>query len=131
MLKAKRFQPLQTFPLFALLALCGAVLLLPFAAYEIIFQSGLPSRLSTWGWITGIIVIASLLAFSLFQHGVNIVGSSLASVFLYLLPVYGVTLAIALLGERLEAFHLIGIPLVLSGVIIATWPKRLPVQPNS
>ena len=44
---------------------------------------------------------------------------------MYLMPVYGVGMAIVFLGETLANFHIWGILLVLSGVVLATWPKRI------
>ncbi len=115
----------QTFPLFALLAGAGALLLAPFALVETIWLQSFPHTVSAWTNITGIVLISSLLAFSAFQYGVKIVGSSLAGVFLYLLPVYGVTLAILFLGEDLAAYHGWGILLVLGGVVMATVPATV------
>lgn len=119
MLKFRRFDHLQTMPLFALLAGSGAILLAPFAAYELVYLP-LPQMPITWLYVAGIVVISSLLAFSAFQYGVHIVGSSTATIFLYLLPVYGVAMAVGFLGEEIFAFHLWGIAMVLGGVILAT-----------
>lgn len=125
MLKFKRFDHLQTFPLFALMALSGALLLFPFAAVETLWTGNFPSTPFAWLCISGIVLISSLLAFSSFQNGVRVVGASTTSIFMYLLPVYGVTLAVWLLGEQLHAFHIWGILTVLSGVVLATFPASL------
>ena len=119
MLKFRRFDQLQTMPLFTLLAGAGAILLAPFAAYEMIYLP-LPQLSITWVYVAGIIFISSLLAFSAFQYGVHIVGPSRATIFLYLLPVYGLVLAVGFLEETIHAFHLWGIMMVLGGVILAT-----------
>ena len=123
-LKSDRLAPLQTFPLFALVALAGSVLLLPFMAAELATGGGFPASVTAWGQVVGIVIVASLLAFSAYQIGVAIVGPSTTGIFLYLLPVYGVSLAVVFLGERLSAYHLWGIGFVLGGVILATWPRR-------
>lgn len=124
-LKSDRFQHFSTLGLFCLIAAAGAVLLLPFAIFEIVYLQEFPTSGIAWGNIAGIVVIASLLAFSTFQHGVKTLGPSLAGIFLYLLPIYGVSLAIVFLGEELAAYHLWGVLLVLGGVVLATLPARL------
>ena len=125
MLRAPRLAPLQTLPLFMLIAASGALLLAPFAFFEIIWLQAFPTSSAAWINIAGIVILASLLAFSMFQFGVKVLGPSLTGIFMYLLPVYGVGLAVIFLGEELAYFHLWGVLLVLSGVILSTWPKKV------
>lgn len=129
-LKSRVFSDLGTLPLFALTASAGAVVLMPFAAWETATNfanggNGLPQTLHHWTLISGIIFLASLIAFSTFQHGVRILGASIAGIFLYLLPPFGITFAWVFLGETIQPFHLAGISLILSGVILATFPAGL------
>ncbi len=44
--------------------------------------------------------------------------------FLYLLPIYGVLMAVALLGEELHLYHGVGFVLILGGVVLASRPAR-------
>jgi len=111
--------------LFALVAAAGALLLLPFAAVERSLGLPLPTTPAAWSGIAGIVFFASLLAFSGFQFGVRELGAPLAGLFMYLMPPYGVGLAVLFLGERLEAFHVAGIALVMAGIILATLPIGL------
>ena len=60
--------------LFGLIAAAGAVLLLPFAAYEYRTGAAMPVTYNTWMNIAGIVFFASLLAFSSFQFGVRELG---------------------------------------------------------
>ncbi len=124
-LKSERYQPLQTLPLFMIVAASGALLLAPFAIIEVIWLNKFPTSLAAWGNIIGIIIFASLLAFGIFQNGVKVVGASTTGLFLYLLPVYGVTLAILFLGETLMPYHGWGIVLVISGLVLATLPTTI------
>ncbi len=130
LLRTERFQAVPTFPLFALIAAAGALTLAPFAVFEIAWTLKFPNQLAVWGYVAGIVFLSSIIAFSSFQYGVKVVGSSVAGIFLYLLPVYGVAMAVLFLGETLEAFHFWGIALVLGGVVLATWPKRNKGQPK-
>lgn len=119
--------------LFALVATAGAILLLPFALYEAL--AGLPMPVSgpAWGGIAGIVGFASLLAFTGFQFGLRTLGASTTGVFMYLMPLYGVLLAILFLGEPFRIFHVVGIALVLGGVALATLPaaRRQPSNPSA
>ena len=85
----------------------------------------LPAKPEVWAAILGIVLISSLLAFSTYQLGVRALGASMAGVFMYLLPVYGVGLAIVFLGEEFHGFHAAGIALVMAGVMTATFPVAL------
>jgi len=123
-LKSSRLNSLSTLPTFMLIAGSGAFLLAPFALAEIVITQKFPTSFEAWQSIVGIVAFASLLAFSSFQYGVKVLGASVSAIFMYLLPVYGVGLAVIFLGEQLAAFHFWGIVLVLSGVVIATLPTK-------
>jgi drug/metabolite transporter (DMT)-like permease len=126
--RSSHLSELDNFAQLALTALAGAALLLPFSAAE--WFRGLPMPVSAHAWsgIAGIVVFSSLLAFSCFQFGVRALGPSLAGVFMYLLPPYGVILATAFLGESVAAYHLAGIAMVMGGVVLATLPKGWPTK---
>lgn len=125
MLKSETFAELNTVSLLSLLSGIGAVLLLPFAAYETLSLGTFPDSVREWQIIAGIVTISSLLAFSAFQFGIRQLGASIAGIFLYLLPPWGLFFAWALLGEKLELFHLIATTLIMIGIITATFPARV------
>ena len=110
--------------LLGLVAAAGAILLLPFAVSEYLAGGAMPLTGYAWTNITGIVIFSSLLAFSTFQFGLRELGASLAGVFMYLLPAYGVLLARIVLGEAMHAYHLTGIAMIMGGVILATLPSR-------
>jgi drug/metabolite transporter (DMT)-like permease len=49
-----------------------------------------------------------------------LIGANRAAPFFHVVPVFGAAMAIAFLGERLQAFHVIGFALVLTGVYVAS-----------
>ncbi len=108
--------------LFGLACTAGAVLLFPFAAWEFLSGARMPVTETAWLGIAGIVVFSSLFSFSGFQFGIRRLGPSISGIFIYLVPVYGVVLAVVFLGESFQLHHLIGTLLVLGGVIIATVP---------
>jgi drug/metabolite transporter (DMT)-like permease len=65
------------------------------------------------------------LAFTGTQHGIRHLGPQITGFSLYLLPVYGVLLAVIFLGETYQQFHFIGTIFVLGGVILATAPLNV------
>jgi drug/metabolite transporter (DMT)-like permease len=123
--RAEPVRQIGNLPLFALVAVFGALANLPVAIWEISAGAPIPAKPEVWAAILGIVLISSLLAFSTYQLGVRALGASVAGVFMYLLPVYGVGLAIFFLGEEFHGFHAAGIALVMAGVITATFPVAL------
>jgi len=128
MLKSPRFTELDTLPLLTLLATCGTVLLMPFALFEVAATGNVPNTAFQWGIIAAIVIFSSLLSFSTFQYGVKILGSSIAGIFMYLLPPWGLFFAWALLGEKMESFHITGTILIMAGIIVATLPLKLLIR---
>lgn len=124
LLKGRRTAGLPVSALFAVVTLSGSLLLAPFALWEFLTGAMMPQTLTAWGGIAGIVVFSSLLAFSGYQYGVARLGASTASVFMYLLPPYGVGLAVLVLDEPFEVHHALGIVTVLAGLVLATAPGR-------
>lgn len=118
------FKNLPTLVLFAAIILAGVISLAPFAVWE--GTSGSPVILSRAVLISvaGIALFSSVLAFACFQKGVATVGSGRAGPFMYLMPIYSALLAMSLLGESFEAFHAIGLGLILPGVAVASLVGR-------
>ena len=98
---------------------CGALLLLPFSAWE--YASGVrPSA----DWLSAatlayVVIFPSMLAYLCFNRGVALIGPNRSAPFLHLIPVFGSVMAIVLLGEKPELFHLAGYAMVVAGVFIA------------
>jgi drug/metabolite transporter (DMT)-like permease len=128
-LKRKALERIPTAALFFLIALTGGIMLLPCMAIELWRGEPFPVTARAWTSIGSIVLFASLLSFSTYQYGVKTVGPSVTSVFMYLLPIYGVALAAMFLGEELHAYHAVGLALVLGGIVLATsagWLALLP-----
>ncbi|MEC9343417.1 MAG: DMT family transporter [Pseudomonadota bacterium] len=128
LLRNRATEGLDTLALFGLIAIAGALLLAPVAAGEWWRGAPMPVTFSAWSGIAGIVVFASLLAFSGFQFGVNRLGAATTGAFMYLLPPYGVGLAVFVLGEPFRAYHAVGIATVLTGLVLATWRRPVPAR---
>ncbi|MCB1438271.1 MAG: DMT family transporter [Nitratireductor sp.] len=124
-LKSEAFAGLSNTPLIALVAAMGAVVLAPFSLAEFLMGEPMPVTPMHWVIIGGIVLLASVMAFSLFQYGVRALGPSLASIFMYMLPPFGVGFAVVFLGESFRSYHALGIAVIMGGVMLATFPARL------
>ena len=93
---------------------------MPFSAWE--FSSGATLKFDwlTLATLAYVLIFPSALAYLFFNRGVAAIGPNRAAPFFHLVPVFGSVLAIVLLGEKLQPFHLIGYALVLAGVVIAS-----------
>lgn len=124
-LKDERLARIPTLPLFAAIAIAGVATLLPFSAVELAVVGGWPATPRLWIGIAALALFSAVGAFSLYQYGVKVVGPAVTSCFLYLLPVYGVGMSVAFLGEAFRGHHLAGMALVLVGLIAATAPPDI------
>ncbi|WP_136066656.1 DMT family transporter [Modicisalibacter radicis] len=76
---------------------------------------------------------ASIVTTFLWMRAIRQIGASKASIFLNLMPLFSALIAMALLGERLAYWHLLGGALTLCGVVMAqtlTQPLRRNVASN-
>jgi drug/metabolite transporter (DMT)-like permease len=99
---------------------CGALLTLPFAAWEISLGTRLSFDTLTLATLIYVVIFPSALSYLFFNRGVALIGPNRAAPFFHLVPVFGSAMAILLLGEQPRLFHLVGYELVLAGVIIAS-----------
>ncbi|MFZ3321221.1 MAG: DMT family transporter [Usitatibacter sp.] len=122
-----RMKPAEI-PGLALVASCavvGTVLLVPLVAYEMIYMGGrIEWTPATMGAMLYVGVFPSFVAYVFWNRAVAEVGSNVAGIFMHLMPVFGTLLAWIFLGERLHAFHLAGIALILGGIALTTRGKR-------
>jgi drug/metabolite transporter (DMT)-like permease len=99
---------------------CGAIMLLPAAAWEFSAGSVLKPDALTLATLAYILIFPSTLAYLFFNRGVALIGPNRAAPFFHLVPVFGSAMAVLLLGEEPRLFHLVGYALVLAGVVIAS-----------
>lgn len=99
---------------------CGALLLLPFLLWEVSIGYTLKPNLLTAATLVYVVIFPSLLAYLFFNRGIALIGPNRAAPYFHLVPVFGSVMAIALLGEKLRLFHIIGYALVLGGIAMAS-----------
>jgi len=98
----------------------GAVLLLPFSAWEFSTGYTLKPDALTLATLAYVMIFPSTLSYLFFNRGIALIGPNRSAPFLHLVPVFGSAMAILLLGEQPRLFHLIGYALVLAGIVIAS-----------
>lgn len=115
---------MHLFPPLAAIFVMNAVsiiILLPFVAGEW-FLLGMPPLLTEEA-VTGIIylgIFPSVVALLLFNRAVHLLGASMSSIFLNLLPVFTMAGAALWLGEAITIHQVTGALLVMTGVWITT-----------
>ncbi|MDX2265320.1 MAG: DMT family transporter [Hyphomicrobiales bacterium] len=100
---------------FALAAVFNA----PLAAVEHGLGRSLQADWTTAFAIAYVAVFPSVLSYIFFSRGVELIGANRAGAYLNLIPVFGVGLAIAFLGEQLQGFHAAGFLLIMGGVLLS------------
>lgn len=104
----------------AALTVIGLALLAPIYAWEL--ASGRHIQLSFTA-VSGILytgIFPGFIGYVFYNAGVAAVGPSRASLFIHLMPVFGIILAAIFLGERPQSYHFIGIGLVFAGILLTT-----------
>ncbi|WP_448188348.1 DMT family transporter [Azospirillum sp. sgz301742] len=114
--------PLPVVTQFAANALSGVAVLAPFYAWETLSGHPVVPTVETALRIGGVALVSSVLAFLAYQKTIAMLGPARAGTALYVSPVWVALLAWVMLGEALQAFHLMGVLLILPGVLLATLP---------
>jgi len=117
----RRYSPLKVT---SLAMLMGTPFLLLLSAGEIIRQPW--ASVSTQGWL-GVcysFVLATALAFVIWNSSVRKVGNTRTAIFSNLIPIVAVTVSWLLLGETLIVWQIIGAVVALTGVTLARLAPR-------
>jgi len=101
-------------------AIIGVAILLPIAGIELAVRP--PSQFSpeVLGAIAYVAIGPSIVAFLSWNVGVAGVGATKAGLFIHLIPLFTVAFATTLLGEQLQAYHLIGAAVVALGIVMVS-----------
>lgn len=113
-----RWKPRDLSPLAFMLAVMLAGMLTGLPGYLVDYAAG--GRFEpTWGSVLGTLYLGlfpSVICYVMWNRGVAEVGPARAGVYLHLIPLFGALMAVALLGEELHLYHLVGIALILLGI---------------
>ncbi len=98
----------------------GALWLVPAVAWEVAGGRRFAIDAVSLASFAYVCVFPSLLAYLCLNRGIELIGANRAAPFLYLVPVFGSVMAVALLGERFEFYHAVGYALVFAGIAVTT-----------
>lgn len=70
------------------------------------------------------VIFPSFLSYILWNKAVPVVGPSVAGMAQYMIPIFGVTMSVILLGESIENYHLAGMAVIFTGVWLVTSGRR-------
>ncbi len=128
-----RLKPAEL-PGLALLACCGTVgilLLFPLMLFEMFFMDGraefTPATVAAMLYVG---IFPSFVGYVFWNRGVSEVGPTVAGIFVHLMPAFGALLAWLFLDERIYAFHIVGIALILAGIALTTRGHRAVPEPG-
>lgn len=100
--------------------LLGSIQIFPFYIIEHTWVKPLQITETTIFTLLFIAFFPSALAQTFFVEGVKRIGPEKAGYIIYLTPVFGVLMAVGILGEPFENFHAAGILLIALGIWLAT-----------
>ncbi|MDJ0612466.1 MAG: DMT family transporter [Rhizobiaceae bacterium] len=101
------------------LGMAALTISIPFTAYEIASDRLLWPDTQGWGVIVFAGLFPSLVSQLFWVMGLENIGSNRGGVFINLVPIFGALLAILILGEEFQAYHAVGLVLVLGGIALA------------
>ena len=106
------------------LAIVGVVIMLPLWLGETLLIRSPVWSARAFAALIGVAIFSSVLAYIFWNRGVELLGPAVAGLFVHLMPVFGALLAWLFLGERLEAYHLAGMALILTGIAVTSRAGR-------
>lgn len=116
----KKHEELRPLTFLCTLFVLGMVVLLPSFAWELPGLPDLDWSLKTVGSIVYLGLGPSLAAYLCWNESVAIIGPTRAAFVYYCLPLFGGCEAMFLLGEPINAVHVVSGTLILGGVVFAT-----------
>lgn len=127
-----RKQPRMHWLSFAAICICiAAVINFPFFIGEYLYGKRIEPTLNAFLAIAYVSTLPSVVAQIFYIRGVELIGGNRAGVFMHLIPFFGAILAITMLGETLQLYHLGGFALILCGVWLASRRARFMKMPSS
>jgi drug/metabolite transporter (DMT)-like permease len=98
----------------------GVVVLSPFYGWDLARGATLEINTVTLASIAYVAIFPSILAYIFWNRAIAELGANRTGQFLHLMPAFGAVLSFLLLGEKLYAFHMIGISLIALGIYLTT-----------
>lgn len=101
-----------------ILASAALVASLPFTLFEATSGRLVAPDLTGLAVVVYAAIFPSIAAQALWIRSIELIGANATSVYINLVPLFGSLLAVALLGEQLHTFHVIGFCLIIIGIYV-------------
>lgn len=103
----------------------GSLMILPFMLGELAGGARIAGGGTIWLGIAYTAVLPSFVAYLCFNRGIELIGAGLGGQSMHLTPLFGSILAVLFLHERFQLYHALGITMIATGIVLASWsPKR-------
>jgi drug/metabolite transporter (DMT)-like permease len=123
LLKKKKL-PFSTLGLVEILASIGLIFLVPQFIGEQMYGKEIKLNKAFFLILSFVTLFASIGAYYSWNKAIELIGPNRASIFLHLMPVFGVILAIILLKEKFQMYHFIGASFIVSGIYLSNQKKQ-------
>lgn len=122
---ALRYKPdIHWMSMLTVLSVAALALSIPPTFGEFAYGAGIVPDALGWGIIIFSVVGPSIVSQALYIRGIEMIGANRAGLFINLVPVFGTLLSIIVLGEALQAWHVLALALALGGIALAEWSGR-------
>ena len=117
---------LKNIELFVIIVIVGFIFLLPWYALQgYSLNEEIKLLKQNWYFFLYVSIFASLLSYYFWHLGIDEIGAQRTGQFTHLMPIFGATLAFIFLGEKLQAFHLIGAVFIALGIYMSLFMKKV------
>jgi drug/metabolite transporter (DMT)-like permease len=103
-------------PFLAAMTTLGVVMMAPLYAVDLWQGKSFEANVDNIGILAYAVIFPSFLSYILWNRAVPVVGTSVAGMAQYLIPIFGVTLSVLILGESIETYHMAGMAVIFTGV---------------
>ena len=118
LLKKKKL-PFSTLGLVEILASIGLIFLIPQFIGEQMLGKEIKFNKAFFLILSFVTLFASIGAYYSWNKAIGIISPNRASIFLHLMPVFGVILAIVLLKEKFQMYHFVGAGFIITGIYLS------------
>ena len=107
-------------PFLTVMTCLAVVMMAPLYAVDLWPGKSFEGSVDNIGIIAYAVIFPSFLSYILWNRAVPVVGTSVAGMAQYLIPIFGVILSVLLLGESIETYHMAGMAVIFTGVWLVT-----------
>jgi drug/metabolite transporter (DMT)-like permease len=108
----------------------GVAGLIPLYLAELFFRGGFALDRNVALSILYVSTFPSIVAYFCWNRGIDMIGPNRGGLFINLLPVFASGLAVVFLGESLRGYHLAGMALIFTGMVLFNRKGSQPIIPR-